>query len=98
VVPEGLRLSLPLDVSADGKTIVGAGRDVLNQQVIFVLDLHAAAPPCTADISGDGAVDGADLGVLLSNWGQSGQGDLDGNGVIDGADLGSLLVAWGPCP
>jgi uncharacterized membrane protein len=98
VVPEGLRLSLPLDVSADGKTIVGAGRDVLNQQVIFVLDLHGDASGCPADLSGDGGVDGADLGVLLTNWGQAGQGDLDGNGSVDGADLGSMLVAWGPCP
>lgn len=97
-VPVGTRLSLPLDVSADGKTIVGSGRDEANQQLIFVLDLHGGGSPCVADISGDGVVDGADLGVLLSTWGQSGQGDLDGNGVIDGADLGNLLVAWGPCP
>lgn len=97
-VTPGVRLSLPLAVSADGKTIVGSGRNELNQQVIFVLDLHAAAAPCPADLSGDGVVDGGDLGLLLTNWGQSGQGDIDSDGTVDGADLGLILVAWGSCP
>lgn len=48
----------------------------------------------TADLNGDGIVDGADLGILLAAWGSSGSGDLDGNGVIDGADLGLMLAAW----
>ncbi|MCA9284176.1 MAG: hypothetical protein KDA22_03105 [Phycisphaerales bacterium] len=52
---------------------------------------------CAADLSGDGMVDGADLGQLLAAWGTSGPGDLDGNGDVDGADLGILLGAWGPC-
>jgi hypothetical protein len=46
------------------------------------------APPCPWDLNGDGAVDGADLGILLQNWGNP----------YDGADLGDLLNAWGPCP
>ena len=32
-------MSLPLDISADGSTIVGAGRDSNNQRVGFVLKL-----------------------------------------------------------
>ncbi|MFO0873233.1 MAG: hypothetical protein U0575_04595 [Phycisphaerales bacterium] len=55
------------------------------------------APPCPADLDGNGAVDGADLGLLLGQWGVGGSGDLDGNGIVDGADLGLLLGAWGPC-
>ncbi|MCA9284659.1 MAG: VCBS repeat-containing protein [Phycisphaerales bacterium] len=47
-----------------------------------------------ADLNGDGTVDGADLGILLGNWGGKGIGDLDGNGMVDGADLGLLLAAW----
>jgi len=54
------------------------------------------APPCPADLDGNGLVDGADLGLLLGDWGGPG-GDLDGNGTTDGADLGLLLGAWGPC-
>jgi hypothetical protein len=56
--------------------------------------------PCPADIDGNGAVDSADLGSLLSSWGTcSGcAADLDGNGAVDSADLGSLLSSWGACP
>lgn len=53
-------------------------------------------PVRRADIDGDGAVDGADLGALLSGWGTADPAlDLDGNGVIDGGDLGALLSDWG---
>jgi hypothetical protein len=56
---------------------------------------------CPADLSGDGHVNGADLGMLLSAWnasGPGGPGDLDGSSTVDGADLGLLLSAWGSCP
>jgi len=53
---------------------------------------------CPADLNGDGVVDGADLGALLSAWGGDGPADLNGDGVVDGADLGALLSAWGGCP
>lgn len=51
------------------------------------------------DLDGDGAVGGADLGMLLAAWGpcpRSGPcpADLTGDGVVDGADLGVLLAAW----
>jgi CxxC motif-containing protein (DUF1111 family) len=55
--------------------------------------------PCLADLSGDGLVNGADLGTLLSGWGQSDvTGDLNQDGTVNGADLGALLSAWGNCP
>jgi hypothetical protein len=47
-----------------------------------------------ADLNGDGVVNGADLGALLSSWGGTGAADLDGDGVIGGADLGVLLSEW----
>lgn len=50
-------------------------------------------PPTFGDLNGDGAVDGADLGILLGAWGAAG-GDLDGDGMTDGADLGLLLSVW----
>ncbi len=46
------------------------------------------------DLDGDGIVDGADLGLLLSAWNTTGPGDLNGDGIVDGADLGLLLSAW----
>jgi hypothetical protein len=40
-------------------------------------------------------VSGADLGVLLSQWGSAGTADLNGDGTVNGVDLGLLLSAWG---
>jgi hypothetical protein len=47
-----------------------------------------------ADLNGDGAVSGADLGLMLAGWGLAGPTDLNGSGTTDGADLGLLLSAW----
>lgn len=59
------------------------------------------AVPCPADLNGDHAVDGADLGLMLGNWGPCPSGcaaDLNGDNEVTGADLGLLLGAWGACP
>ena len=59
-------------------------------------------PACPADLNQDGQVNGADLGLLLGNWGPCGGtpclGDINQDGVVNGADLGLMLGAWGPCP
>jgi glycosidase len=53
------------------------------------------------DLNGDGIVAGADLGLLLSNWGPvtadpaSRAADLNRDGTVDGADLGTMLSKWG---
>ncbi len=46
------------------------------------------------DLNGDGHIDGADLGILLTQWGGPGSGDLNDDGIVDGADLGELLAGW----
>lgn len=54
-------------------------------------------PNCSPDLNGDGVVNGADLAILLGQWG-GGAGtcaDLNGDGVVNGADLAILLGAWG---
>ncbi|MBL9118733.1 MAG: lamin tail domain-containing protein [Phycisphaerae bacterium] len=54
---------------------------------------------CIADLNNSGAVDGADLAILLGAWGP-GPGcpaDLNASGAVDGADLAILLGAWGVC-
>ncbi len=53
-------------------------------------------PSCSGDLTGDGVVDGADLGQLLAAW-DTAEGDLNGDFMTDGADLGLLLANWGPC-
>ena len=86
-------LGTAVDMSADGHTIVGFGGGV-GQPWGWIVKIPV---PCPADLNGDGIVDGADLGIMLGNWGTSGAGDFDGNGTVDGADLGVLLAAWGGC-
>jgi hypothetical protein len=53
---------------------------------------------CPADLTGDGQVDGADLTVVLGDWGLAeSPADLNDDGLVDGADLTIVLAAWGPC-
>lgn len=52
------------------------------------------SPASSPDLDGDGMVSGADLALLLGNFGGSGSGDLDASGEVDGADLAILLAAW----
>ncbi|MFO0827116.1 MAG: hypothetical protein U0572_03115 [Phycisphaerales bacterium] len=50
--------------------------------------------PFPPDLNNDGAVDGADLGILLGGWGFPGSTDLDGDGTTNGVDLEILLSSW----
>lgn len=50
----------------------------------------------TADLTGDGLVNGADLAALLAQWGTDGSADLTGDSVVNGADLAMLLANWSP--
>ncbi len=63
------------------------------------VDMDAAEIDLTAsivgDLNGDGVVDGADLTILLADWGQPGPGDLNDDGTVGGADLTILLANWG---
>ncbi len=54
---------------------------------------------CLADIFVDGQVNGADLGIVLSQWGSGAgaAGDINRDGSVDGADLAAVLGTWGPC-
>ena len=52
-------------------------------------------PELPGDIDGDGVVGPADLGMILSFWGQPGKGDLNGDGTTNAADLGMILANWG---
>ena len=65
----------------------------------FTVEITApAGNPCPCDLDGNGTVNGADLGIVLGNWGNSGIGDINQDGTVNGADLGALLGAFGPCP
>lgn len=53
-------------------------------------------PPAT-DLDGDGAIDGADVGILLGAWGPcpippiTCPADINVDGMVDGVDLGLLM-------
>lgn len=55
-----------------------------------------AAPHIPSDLNGDGVVDGADLGFVLSAWGACAgcPADLNHDGDVNGADMSALLSAW----
>ena len=57
--------------------------------------------PCAGDLTGEGGVNAADLGILIAVWGTDGLivegSDINGDGVVNAADLGLLIGAWGPC-
>lgn len=80
------------DLRGDGSVVlaVGAGAGVDGGRLWLV----AIGARRTPDLDGNGAVDGADLAVLLAAWGSAGRADLDGSGNVDGVDLAILLAAW----
>lgn len=84
-------------VDDDYDLLFGASTDCDGNDIPDVCD----GPPletCLGDVSGDGSVDGGDLGFVLGSWGATGpclSADLDGNGVVNGADLGMVLGMWG---
>lgn len=67
-----------------------------------VLAAYGPCISCLADINRDGAVDGDDLGFVLSNFGKvsnanARRADLNYDYYVDGADLAEVLGAWGSC-
>ena len=75
-----------------GDTPLNAYSGTFSEDTRWEVDLSEFAP---GDLNGDGAIDGADLGLLLAAWGTDDPAaDLDGNGTVDGADLGLLLGLW----
>jgi len=72
--------------------------------LLFIGPNEGVGVVCVGDLTGDGFVDGADLGQLLLAWSPADNsapgspGDLNGDNKVDGEDLGLMLLAWGPCP
>ena len=51
---------------------------------------------CPEDLNGNGTVGGGDVGIMLADWGCTGDcaADLNDDGLVNGADLGLLIAAW----
>lgn len=88
----------------DLKLFVVVGlKDEFDVQIGKALLIKQLVRPCTADQTGDGTVDLADLVSFLSDWtpnigltGQCVAGDLNGDEVVDLADLVLFLTEWTP--
>lgn len=65
----------------------------LRPQLTVEFELPAGNP---FDLTGDGRVDAADLGQVISAWGAcTGCGaDFNEDGLVDSADLGQLIANW----
>ena len=77
------------------------GLIVAGEQSSFAAEA-CGVPACDdADFFRDLNVNGADLGILLTQWGPNTAftvADLTKDGMVNGDDLGILLCFWGPCP
>lgn len=63
--------------------------------VIGAVQLGPPAPG-PGDLNGDGAVNQADLGILLAEWGKvHSRADIDLDGVVSQSDLGIVLAYYG---
>ncbi len=67
---------------------------------ILMATAELVVPPyCAGDVNGDQLINGADLSVLLSQFGSSvdpGSGaDINGDGFVNGADLSVMLSVFG---
>jgi hypothetical protein len=56
-------------------------------------------PDCPEDLNTNGAVDFADILIIIANWGCTTcpTEDLNGNGTVDFADILLVIANWGPC-
>jgi len=86
------------------KTVLNHAVRVTVAALSIVLGLGAAAPAaaqCPGDVTGNGLVNGADLGLVLAAWASDGTdqpgSDVNQDGIVNGADLAFVLGAWGPC-
>ena len=94
-MPDAWEISKGLDpaiASHNGTNLSALG--YTNLEVYLHELAERVLPGPNADLNGDGIVGGADLGLLLLQWGGPGSGDLNGSGVVEGGDLSMLLMAW----
>jgi serine protease len=87
------------DIEAPGwDPLTGWGRLDVSGALQEVLAEAIPGCRCPEDLSGDGEVNGIDLGVLLAHWGEEqSPADLDGDEFVDGADLLRWLGWSGTC-
>jgi predicted dienelactone hydrolase len=87
-------IAIPVGTPSGTQVLLSARRltdSATRAFALVTLEVTASSP---ADLDGDGAVNAADLAIMLGAWGTPGPGDLDGSGAVDAADLALLLGQW----
>jgi formylglycine-generating enzyme required for sulfatase activity len=100
-------------IVARSSALIGALRTALSRSVahapltvvcvaaLVALTTRPAMAQCPGDITGNGLVNGADLGLVLAAWGSDGTdepgSDINADGLVNGADLAFVIGAFGPC-
>jgi formylglycine-generating enzyme required for sulfatase activity len=100
-------------IVARSRDLIGAPRTALCQAVaqapltvvlvaaLVAMTTRPAMGQCPGDITGNGMVNGADLGLVLAAWGSDGSdepgSDINADGLVNGADLAFVIGAFGPC-
>ena len=98
---ETFSIILPADsyrVWCDSSAFAAPGT---TESVLHTATFQFIVPPpfLPSDLNQDYCTDGADLGILISEWATPGKSDADLNmdGKVDGKDLGLFLLDWGIC-
>lgn len=92
VLPLGTGQVQPVDMAYNSLN----GKVYTANRLTYAIGVLDTLPACVADLDGSGSVDGADLSLLISDWGGP-LGDLDGDGQTGGPDLALMIASWGPC-
>lgn len=91
----GSRVELPVTVGACYVIRVATYQNTPPGTALLSI---TCASNCPFDLNADGAVDAADLAILLGVWGEDKpEVDFDQSGLVDAADLAQLLGAWSSC-
>jgi uncharacterized membrane protein len=90
---QGWQLLVATDVSNDGKTIVGQGRNPQGFEQAFYVRFDDAT--CIADFNQDGGVDGGDVEAFFTAWQVAEpSADVNEDGGVDGGDIESFFTLW----
>ena len=104
LIPEGLVPVIPTESpelcwEAETNRLIGYFETSVpaNEQVIVPIawEVNLRFADMLADIDGNGRVDAADQGILMSDFGTSNpRSDLNNDGTVNSEDLGILLSQW----
>jgi hypothetical protein len=81
----------PVTITTSDENLPGAASRTMS----LTLSVTITGSSNPADLDGNGSVDAADLGTLLSQWGADGTADLNGDNIVGAEDLAIMLSMWG---